>query len=60
MDQLLHKTLDWNVNSASEIKILLNQKPQEIDAQGTDRIYKLKKTEENVRVRILQSILHSL
>ena len=34
MDQLLHKTLDWKSKQlASEIKILSNQKPQEIDAQ---------------------------
>ena len=36
------KRLTGNVNSASEIKILSNQKPQEINAQLTDRFYKLK------------------
>ena len=33
MDQLLHKRFTGNVNSASEIKILSNQKPHEIDVQ---------------------------
>ena len=41
-----------NVNSASEIKILSNQKPQEIDAQETGRFYE-QKTDEHVRVKNL-------
>ena len=32
-DQLLQKRFTGNVNSASEIKILSNQKPHEIDVQ---------------------------
>ena len=32
--------------SASEIKILSNKKPEEIDAQETGRLYELKKKNE--------------
>ena len=48
------KRLTRNENSASEIKILSNKKPEEIDAQETGRLYELKKkkTKENIRVRI--------
>ena len=57
------KRLTGNENSASEIKILSNKKPQEIDAQETGRLYELKKkkTKENIRVRIFrQSIIYLL
>ena len=59
------KCLIGNKNSAlsaSEIKILSSQKPQEIDAQETDRLNMLvvKKKEEHVCVRILRSIIYSL
>ena len=53
------KRLTGNVNSASGIKILSNQKPEEIDAQGTDPLYELKETEEHVRVKIFQTIIYS-
>ena len=43
MDQLLHKHLIGNVNSASKIKILSNLKPRETDAQKAERLYELRK-----------------
>ena len=57
------KRLPRNENSASEIKILSNKKPEEIDEQETGRLYELKKkkTKENIRVRIFrQSIIYLL
>ena len=54
-----HERPHCSFNFASEIQILSNQKPHEIDAQETDRLYELEKA-EHVRVRILQSIIYSL
>ena len=48
------KRLTGNENSASEIKILSNKKPQEIDAQETGRLYELKKKRRK-KIYVLES-----